>query len=183
MVIFLNYFVIVAIAISLSMDAFSMAMSIGTLRLSRKINLMLSVLVGAFHFFMPMLGTACGNIFFRSLHVDMHILSGAIFFYIATMMFKDFKKEEETFKLSIVGAVMFALGVSLDSFGVGFALQLTLGECIRSFAIFTCCSATFTYVGLELGRFLSSLVGDYSVLVGAVIMVLLGIFNFCHVLF
>ena len=86
-------------------------------------------------------------------------------------MFKDFKKEDEVFKLSILGALLFAIGVSLDSLCVGFALQLDW------------ISAGFTYLGLSLGGVLNSLVGEYSVLVGAAIMAILGILNFCQFLF
>lgn len=164
------------------MDAFSLALSIGTLGFGKKVNLALAGCVGVFHFIMPALGTFLGGIFLRKIGVDVHILSGAIFLYIATMMFKDFKKEDEVFKLSLLGALVFAFGVSLDSFGVGFALQLPLIEAAKSFSIFTLCSAGFTYLGLNLGMYLNSLVGDYSILIGAVIMTILGILNFCQFL-
>ena len=116
------------------------------------------------------------------MYIDVHLLSGIIFFYIAILMFKDIKKDEETLKLSLWGALVFALGVSLDSFGVGFATQLSWGECVKCFLIFTTFSAIFTYIGLKLGKLLSALVGEYSVLFGAVIMAILGVMNIFHVL-
>lgn len=174
---------IVAIAVSLSMDAFSLALSIGTLKFPKKIVFGLASLVGIFHFVMPMIGTFLSTIFVRSIHVDVHMLSGIIFLYIAILMFKDFKKEDEVFKLSILGALLFAIGVSLDSLCVGFALQLDWISGIRSFLIFSIFSAGFTYLGLSLGGVLNSLVGEYSVLVGAAIMAILGILNFCQFLF
>lgn len=131
---------------------------------------------------MPLIGTGLGTIFFSKIHMDMDILESAIFFYIAILMFKDFKKDDEVFRLSIVGALIFALGVSMDSFGVGFALQLEGWECIKSFLIFTICSAGFTYTGLKLGRVLNSAIGEYSVLLGAIIMSILSILNFCQFL-
>ena len=165
------------------MDAFSLALSIGTLNFPSKINVGLSSLVGAFHFIMPSIGTLLGAVFFSKIHLDMHILAGAIFFYIAILMFKDFKKDEdETFKLSLIGALVFALGVSMDSFGIGFALQLKGIECIKSFLTFTLFSAGFTFAGLKLGGILNSIIGEYSVLIGAVIMSILGVLNFCQFL-
>ena len=164
------------------MDAFSMALSIGTLRLEEKTNLILAGCVGAFHFMMPALGTWLGNVFVANVHFDGHLLSGIIFLYIAIVMFKDFKKEEEVFNVSFLGTLAFAFGVSLDSFGVGFALLLPIDKCIKTFMIFTLCSAAFTYVGLRLGGLLHSIVGEYSVLVGAAIMALFGFGNILQVL-
>ena len=63
------------------------------------------------------------------------------------------------------------------------ALQLDWISGIRSFLIFSIFSAGFTYLGLSLGGVLNSLVGEYSVLVGAAIMAILGILNFCQFLF
>lgn len=173
-----NYLVVILIAISLSMDAFSLALSLGTLSFSLKTRLGLSSLTGAFHFFMPLLGTILGSVFVESLHLDVHMLSFAIFFYIAIVMFKDFKTGETVnFKLSIIGAFIFAFGVSLDSFGVGVALQLTEFEMFASFLTFTFMSFSFTFLGLNLGHRLNSLVGEYSVLLGSIIMMMLALFN------
>lgn len=169
------------IAISLSMDAFSLALTIGTLKLSTTAKIFLSSTVGIFHFFMPLMGHFLGAAFVRSIEVDMHIISGCIFLYIAILMFKDFKEDEEfAFKLSFLGACIFALGVSLDSFGVGFALPMDIAVCIKSFFIFTLCSSLFTYIGLNLGTVLNGLIGKYSVLLGSLIMTILGIINFCQ---
>lgn len=180
----MNFYVIFLIAISLSMDAFSLALSFGTLSLSRKMNFILSSTVGVFHFFMPVLGTLLGVIFINKLHIEAHFLSAIIFAYIAFVMFKDFREEKtESIKLSIVGILIFALGVSLDSFGVGFALHLSGINLVKSALTFTVVSFCFTFIGLNLGKKLSSLVGVYSVLVGSIIMFILAVINFCQFLF
>ena len=173
----------VAIAVSLSMDAFSLALSIGTLKFPKRVNLALALLVGAFHFVMPLLGTFLGKIFVQSVAVDVHVLSGVIFLYIALLMFKDFRKDDEPFKLSLLSSLLFAFGVSLDSFCVGFALQLDIASGMKSFVIFSLFSSGFTYLGLNLGSALNSIVGEYSVLFGASIMTVLGVLNICQFLF
>ena len=43
-------------AISLSMDAFSLALAYGTLGMSNKDKIILSLVVGIFHLIMPLLG-------------------------------------------------------------------------------------------------------------------------------
>lgn len=166
------------------MDAFSLALSVGTLGLSKKEINLLSVIVGVFHFFMPLLGTALGYIFVTNVHVDANILAGIIFMYIAIQMFKDFKNdEEERFELTYIGMLLFAFGVSLDSFGVGFALHLARREIVKCFSIFTLVSGIFTFLGLKLGKYLTSVVGEYSILFGSILMTILAMLNFFHFLF
>lgn len=173
--------VILLIAVSLSMDAFSLALSVGTISLSAKSSLVLSMVVGIFHFFMPIIGSYFGLLFVTHLHVDSHFLSGIIFLYIAILMFKDFKEGDETsLKLSVLGIIVFALGVSLDSFGVGFALNSYGNSKILAPFIFSIVSFSFTFLGLSLGKRLNKLIGKYSVLFGASIMTILSIINFVN---
>lgn len=177
----MNFFVILLIAVSLSMDAFSLALSIGTISLEPKKSLFLSSVVGIFHFFMPIIGSFFGLVFISHLHVDAHFLSGVIFLYIAILMFKDYKEDEsESFKLSLVGVIIFAFGVSLDSFGVGFALNSFGDAKFIAPLVFTIVSFLFTFAGLTLGKKLNSLIGSYSILFGASIMTILSIINFLN---
>lgn len=99
-------------------------------------------------------------------------------------MFKDFKEDKkEDFRMNIIGIIIFALGVSLDSFGVGFVLDLSGFKVVLVPLIFTIFSFSFTFVGLLLGKKLSNMVGVYSELGGASIMFLLAMVNFCKFLF
>lgn len=180
----MGIFIIILIAISLSMDAFSLALSFGTMINNAKKRFSISGTVGLFHFFMPLIGAFIGRVFVRNLHVQADFLEGVIFFYIAILMFRDFKNgEDEKFDISFIGIILFAFGVSLDSFGVGFTFSMSLFEMIRAVSIFAITSAGFTYLGLKLGDKLNKLVGEYSVLAGAIIMTILALINFCQLLF
>ena len=57
-----SFLTILLIAISLSMDAFSLALVYGLLIYSKKRKLLLSIIVGIYHFFMPLIGMLFGNI-------------------------------------------------------------------------------------------------------------------------
>ncbi len=180
----MNIVVVFFIAISLSLDAFSLALSLGMRGLSSKDILILSSTVGISHFIMPFLGTILGHVFAYGVHADANMLAGVIFIYIAIQMFKEYRSEEVIdFKMGFVGAALFAIGVSLDSFGVGFALRLEGADIIKSFSLFTLASFSFTYIGLRLGKVLNSILGDYSILLGSFIMSILALLNFCHFLF
>ena len=52
-------------AVSLSMDAFSLSLLYGTLGMKKEEKLILSFIVGIFHFIMPLLGKCFGNLIFE----------------------------------------------------------------------------------------------------------------------
>lgn len=164
------------IAISLSMDAFSLALSYGTLNIPKRTCIKISLIVGLFHFFMPILGSLIGYSFIKIVHADVSLLSGIIFLYIARGMFLEYKSNEEVdFDISLVGILIFALGVSLDAFGVGFTLN---SKIITSALCFSICSFIFTLIGLKLGKIVNDYIGKIAILFGFSIMLLLAIVNF-----
>ena len=57
----MEIFIIFVIAVSLSMDAFSLSLAYGTLGLSKKETIQLSSIVGIYHFFMPIIGMFLGK--------------------------------------------------------------------------------------------------------------------------
>ena len=56
--------IIFLIAVSLSMDAFSLSLAYGTLNVDKSKRILLSIIVGAYHFFMPILGMNVGKTVF-----------------------------------------------------------------------------------------------------------------------
>ena len=57
---------ILVIAVSLSMDAFSLSLVYGTLNLEKKTIILQSLIVGLFHFFMPRIGIYVGDKIFKN---------------------------------------------------------------------------------------------------------------------
>ena len=174
----MNLWVVFFIAISLSMDAFSLAISLGTLSIPLQSRIKLSFIVGLFHFFAPLFGCICSFVILNTTHLDTHLLSGIIFLYIAIQMLKDFKEKGQiNLSESIVGFLFFAMGVSLDSFGVGMTLSLSYNIILYLF-IFAFFSGMFTFLGLFLGDITHKLLGKFSIIMGACIMIVLSIVNF-----
>ena len=162
------------------MDAFSLALSLGTLSSSIKSNIILSLIVALFHFFMPLFGSVCSFVVLKNAHLNMHLLSGIIFLYIGIQMIKDFsEKGNLSFNKNLIGMLFFALGVSLDSFGVGMTLNLDI-KIIIYLSIFAVCSFSFTFLGLFLGNVTHKLLGEYAIIFGAVIMFALAVINFVN---
>jgi len=165
-----------SIGIALSMDTFSLSLGIGTFNISSKKALLLSIIVGIMHFLMPLIGVILGNIIINIFKINSNVLLGLILIAISIeMLFDILKKEQKSCKLSFIGILLFAIGVSIDSFSTGLGLlAITSNIYIASF-IFSVCSFCFTYLGVVIGKYTTKLLGTYSTLVGAISLIIIGI--------
>lgn len=163
-------------AIGLSIDAFSLAVIYGMNQISRKKIITLSILVGIFHFLMPYIGNLIG-INLLTVFVDKaNFIAGAVFLIIAIEMLSSLKEEEKIMSLSkIYHLIFFAFTVSLDSFSVGIVLSLEHEHIITAGCVFSIVSATFTYLGLKLGKFMSKKYSNKATIVGAWILIILSL--------
>lgn len=165
--------------IGLSMDAFSLSILYGTLNLKKKKMIELSIIVGIFHFFMPMLGFFLGNTLLEFVSINPNVLVSVIFILIAIQMLLSLTKEEEIVALTgFLSLFMFGLTVSIDSFSVGIGLSALESNIVTSAIIFSLTSCVFTFTGLVLGTKLNKIFGNISTLIGSVILLILGIYHF-----
>ena len=172
----MSLIIIIILALTLSMDAFSLALIYGTLDLPLKMQKIMSIMVGIFHFFMPILGYQIGEILLKLLKVNPEILVGIIFIILGLEMMLSIKKEEKIKMLTnIFSVLLFSLTVSIDSFSIGISFGVTKTNIIISCLIFSIISSLFTYLGLMLGKKLSERFGSISILIGAIILIILGI--------
>ena len=157
------------------MDTFSLSLSIGTVLKNKQI-ISCSTMVGLFHFIMPILGYYLSICFKNLKFINYDIFSSFIFFYISYTMFKDFiQYKDHTINYNLYYILLFAFGVSMDSFGVGMTLQINLWY----YLIFCIFSFVFTMLGFILGKVLNKKIGKYSVLIGSLIMMSIGLANIC----
>lgn len=171
------FFTCVLIGISLSMDAFSLALLYGTYGLSKKDELMLSTIVGLFHFFMPLIGLFFGNVVFHYLMVDSNFVVGIIFGLLGIEMFiSSFRNEEVKILIGFVPFLLFGLSVSIDSLTTGIGLSSISDNYLMVSSIFMFFSALFTYLGLKLGGFLSDKFGKVATMFGGSLMIFLAFF-------
>ena len=160
---------VILLALSLSMDAFSLSILFGTMSLKRSQKIVLSSLVGIFHFFMPLFGHMIGNEILEHLELALNIVVFASFFAIGVdMVWSLLKKEHDTFSNSILGFIIFSFTVSVDSFITGFGLDAFSKDSILCSVIFCIASFIFTYLGLSIGNRASEKIGKYATLFGAI---------------
>ncbi len=172
----MNIILIFIIAISLSMDAFSLALAYGTISLSKKEINILSIIVGVYHFFMPILGMIIGGYITKFIHIGEDILVLVIFSLIGINMILESRKEQEVVKHMKLGEMLlFGLAVSIDSFSLGISLNNISNNFIMCSSIFSLTSFIFTFIGLKLGKKLNMLIGKIAPLLGGMLLIIFGI--------
>ena len=172
----MSLIIIFILAVSLSMDAFSLALIYGTLNLDKKLEKITSIMVGIFHFFMPIIGFKLGKFILSLIKINPNIIVGIIFIVLGIEMLISLKKEEQVKILTnLLSIVLFALTVSIDSFSTGIMFAATNTAIIIPCLIFSVASFIFTYLGLIFGKKLSTTFGNITTLFGAVILIGLGI--------
>ena len=163
-------------AVCLSMDAFSLSLIYGTLNMSKKMNRSMSIMVGIFHFFMPLLGYFLGTIILKFIPINPDTLVGIIFIILSIEMIISLTKDEQVKVLtSFLSVCFFAFTVSIDSFSVGIAYGTFGNNIYIASIIFSLISAGFTYIGVTLGKKLVKSFGSIATLIGSVILLFLGI--------
>ena len=163
-------------AISLSMDAFSLALVYGTLGISKKYKILLTFIVGVYHIIMPLIGMLFGEFISSSFHFNYDILVAIILSFIGIeMIVNSFKQDEEVSELKLPDLFLFGLAVSIDSLTLG--ITLPNFDVNRVFApfMFALFSGLFTFVGLSIGNKIEKLLGKIATIVGGVVLTLIGI--------
>lgn len=164
------------IAISLSMDAFSLSLAYGTINLSKKNINLLSIIVGIYHFFMPIIGMFLGNYIIKFIHIGEDIVILIIFSLIGINMILESRKEKEDVKsMKLSEMLLFGFAVSIDSFSVGIGLNNISNNTLLCSSIFSITSFIFTYLGLKLGKIINLIIGKLATLIGGITLIILGI--------
>lgn len=158
------------------MDAFSLALIYGTQGITKKHKILLSLIVGIYHFIMPLIGVAIGTVITKKILVNPNIIVGIILSLIAIeMIISSFKEEDKKFLLTIPGYLLFGLSVSIDSLTTGIGLSLITQKYIFSSFIFAITSLSFTFFGLNIGDRLNKKYGRISTILGGIVLFVLGI--------
>lgn len=167
---------VVMTAVALSMDAFSVSLSFGTLNLRKRRMLFLSIIVGIFHFVMPLLGMVLGETVNEKLIILPKTLTAIIFIIIGIQMFLSIFSKESNFTIAKTsGLLLFGIAVSLDSFCAGIGLGAQGMNLLFVLLCFSIVSATFTLVGCILGKLVHEVFGKVSTIIGGIILILLGL--------
>lgn len=168
--------IVLMIAISLSMDAFSLSLAYGTLDIEKKDIILLSIIIGVFHFFMPLIGIFLGSRILHFLPIEPNAIVFIVLSFIGIEMIIDTFKNKEVKRMKKLESLLFGFAVSIDSFSVGLGLESITNNYFTSSLLFSLSSFIFTYVGLTLGKKISKFIGILSTLIGGLVLIIIGIF-------
>ncbi len=173
----MSFFTILLIAVSLSMDAFTLAISYGLFNLKISIIIKISIFVGLFHFFMPLLGLKVGSFIYEIIPIKEDLLMGIIFLILSIdLLINIFKEEEYKSINNNIQILLFSFAVSLDSFTVGLSLKAIDERILLVTTIFMIVSSIFTFTGLFFGRIIKKIIGKKAELFGVVSLIFLAIY-------
>ena len=190
----LNIAWVVAVAIALGADAFSLSLAIGLAGIRKRMMLRLSLVVAVFHVIMPlggmMLGQAFGSILGRFAGgIGALVLMGLG----GRMLYKVYRPATEHFSFgeardalsrkrfsssaSFTGWGMYVLAasVSLDALSVGFSLGTIKADVSLTVMTIGIVAGLMTGMGLVLGRLMGTWLGDKAELLGGLALFFIGV--------
>ena len=173
---------LITLGIALSMDTFSLSLSLGMCHNSFKKDLILAFSVGLFHFIMPFIGLEIGIEIFVHLKIDFNLIIGLVLLILSLSMIKESLKKESfqrEINLTYLSIIIFSLSVSFDSLVTGMGLLAITNNIILAAFIFSLFSFIFTLTGLTVGKFAKKTLGNYSNIIGIVILLFLSITYLC----
>ena len=159
------------IGVALSMDAFSIALSIGTTHLSKNRFILIPIVVSIMHFVMPLIGLFLGNQILSVININPKIIMTIILLYLAFLMYKDRNNDKVTKINSLLSIFLYAISVSLDSFSVGIGLKALTDKILIPPIIFSLCAGTITYMGLILGKYSQKVWQEKASLIGIILLI------------
>jgi len=164
-------------AFGLGMDAFSVGLGMGLIRLRLKQIFYIGLTIGLFHIFMPLCGIIIGRFISQQFGGIATYVGGILLLVLGIQMIvSSFREESQPFISPVgMGLVFFALSVSLDSFSVGLSLGIYGARTVLAVTLFGLFSMFLTWGGLILGRRFQRWLGVYSEALGGSILLAFGI--------
>ncbi|WP_027339907.1 manganese efflux pump MntP family protein [Halonatronum saccharophilum] len=179
---------LLALGIALGTDAFSIAMAIGVRRIGLILIIKLSLLIGALHIIMPLLGMGVGYVlhtFFGSYYFEgtidniASLLGAGILMILGMVMVYESLSSKDIcdleFSLRGWPLLVLALSVSIDALSVGFTLGILNSSVIISSFILGLITTFMVILGLFIGNKVGCLLKGRAEVLGGVTLILLGI--------
>lgn len=167
---------LIIIGLSLSIDAFTLSIAYGLLNIPKKTIFFISLMVGIFHFNMPLLGLFIGHILTDMIHVNSKLILITILIILLIEMIRSLKDKEEEYNLNLFNIITFSFLVSLDSFSVGIGLNYITNKIFLGSIIFSIISFTFTYLGFKIGKYLSKKAEKIAKIIGIILIIIMLIY-------
>jgi putative Mn2+ efflux pump MntP len=177
----MDFVSVLLIALGLAMDAFAVALGVGTTRkdIWFRPGFRLSFHFGLFQFMMPILGWLGGATIARFIASWDHWIAFALLAYVGGKMVKEsfgdgaaHNDSDPTRRWTLV---MLALATSIDALAVGLSLAMIKVDILYPSLVIGVVAALMTALGLALGKQLGVQFGKRMELVGGLILIGIGL--------
>ncbi|MCH5585189.1 manganese efflux pump MntP family protein [Shimazuella sp. AN120528] len=174
-----QFFTLSIIAIALGMDAFSLGLGLGMRKPTRSKAILISIFIAIFHIFMPLIGIWIGQYLSLYFHHIAVIIGGALLCLLGLQMFwSSIQDREDTLPFSdrtIIGIMLIAFSVSLDSLSAGLSLGFFATDPMLTVFLCGLAGGIMSWFGLYFGRLMGSWIGKYGEVFGGFVLITLGV--------
>lgn len=178
----MNFFAVIGIALALAMDAFAVAIAVGSRleRLGFHPVFRLSFHFGLFQFMMPIIGWFVGSQIARWIHDYDHWVAFWLLSFIgAKMIHESMRRDDDKSTLTDPtrkwSLIVLSIATSIDALAVGLSVALLNTPILFPSIIIGIVAALMTAMGMAFGKRLSSRFGKRMELVGGLILIAIGI--------
>ena len=169
----MNILMLLLLGLSLSMDTFSLAISLGTINISTIKSFIYSLIVGIMHFILPIIGFVISIMLKKAITINTNSLLFVVFLFIAIEMVIDIiSKEEKKDHFKMIDMLICSLAVSIDSLTTGLLFE-SIKELLIASSIFGLLSFSFTFIGLKIGKYCKYRFGKLANIIGLIIIIFL----------
>lgn len=170
-------FTLSIMAFALGMDAFSVGLGMGMIKLRMRQIFRIGITIGLFHVWMPLLGMIAGRFLSDKFGTIAGYAGGLLLLALGLQMIWSSLKSDDSRLITPVGfgLIVFALSVSLDSFSVGLTLGIYKAKTVAVLVCFGLAATVLTWAGLLVGRKVQGLLGTYSEALGGSILLGFGL--------
>lgn len=173
-----QFLTLLMVAFAISMDAFSLGIGVGMVGIRFREIIKVSITIGLFHVGMPLAGIMIG-IYLTEIIGDIAVLiGGGVLMAIGLhMLWNGFFRAEEKSLLQTkgLGLLLFAFSVSLDALTVGVSFGLMDVNKFLAICLFGFMGGAMAACGLLLGRTVGGWLGEYSEILGGLILFFFGL--------
>ncbi len=175
----LSILTLLALAVALGSDAFSLCVGIGIAGVNRRQIARISLMVLVFHIVMPLLGWYVGGFLGAKVGQAASVAGALLLVFLGVKMIWDAIKpgdEEPSFTITTIGGLLLlSASVSMDALSVGFTLGTQHVNLALAAGVIGVVAGMMTFCGLTLGKYVGGKIGDKAQLVGGIILMGIGI--------
>ena len=177
----MNFFEILLIALSMSMDAFAVCLGAGTHERTTgpRPIFRLSFHFGLFQFFMPILGWFAGTTILRYISAYDHWVAFGLLAFVGIRMIRSGFNPNSNGQKSDPSRgwtlVLLAFATSIDALAIGFSLGLVGVTIWYPAVVIGLVTGLVSWLGILLGNRLGAKFGKRMEIIGGIILILMGV--------